>query len=513
MGLAPRRGAPVGVILGSSFGSIDASAAFMHRLLAKGPRFASPAEFPNLVPSSPVGHVSIYLGLQGPVFAAAELGASGECAVMQAAELIASGEADAIAAGDIEEASDIVDRVLGALFARARGRSGARGAAKGGARSSSRRRTWCARAGMSRSRASRATRAGTAAMSCRICRRRETRARRSSSCRASRRRSTSLLAPTAWATVPRVARDARTPAGEHEALGATAIAVAASRIARGEASDALVVGLAKGRGYAVVLVAPVRRADAATSPRLARRLGAPPVRVRAPAISPIRAREWTRLREILAIARDGAPERPYVEQIVVAMREPRTGKVFQARGAVAVDPRHALRMILIGPGGVTALDAWITDEHFRFVVPPISLERRGGGDADSARGLPIGFFRWWLLHPLDGRLLAAWNRSEGPLYLLRQGDETVLLREARVPRSGRERVMAARREDGEVERLDWVGRSPATPHAGDKARYVDGVSGLEVEVLVEGLGDQEPDPAAFLDPDASPTRRREGTSL
>ena len=90
------------------------------------------------------------------------------------------------------------------------------------------------------------------------------------------------------------------------------------------------------------------------------------------------AHEWTRLRERLAITRDAAPERPYTERVVVAMREPRTGKVFQARGAVAVDPGHALRMILIGPGGMTALDAWVTDDHFRVVVPPISLERRGG---------------------------------------------------------------------------------------------------------------------------------------
>jgi hypothetical protein len=219
------------------------------------------------------------------------------------------------------------------------------------------------------------------------------------------------------------------------------------------------------------------------------------------------AREWTRLRERLAITRDAVPERPYTEKIIVAMRDPHSGKVFQARGAVAIDPRHALRMILIGPGGVTALDAWITNDHFRFVLPPISLERRGGGDAESGRGLPVGFFRWWLLHPLDGRLLAAWNRDEGSLYLLRNGNETVLLREARVPHTGRVRVMAARREDGDVERLDWVGRTPTAPHAGDKARYVDGATGLEVEVLIEGLGDQEPDPTAFLDPDAK------GTSL
>src|SRR5205823_378037 len=103
----------------------------MHRIYEKGPRLASPAEFPNLVPSSPVGHVSIYLGLKGPVLAAAELGATGECAFLQAVEMIAAGEADAIAAGDIEEASEIVRRVLARLFARS-AEEGARHRSEGG---------------------------------------------------------------------------------------------------------------------------------------------------------------------------------------------------------------------------------------------------------------------------------------------------------------------------------------------------------------------------------------------
>jgi hypothetical protein len=214
------------------------------------------------------------------------------------------------------------------------------------------------------------------------------------------------------------------------------------------------------------------------------------------------AREWTRLRERLAITKSAEPERPYVFNVVVAMREPRTGKVFQARGAVAVEPGRALRMILVGPGGATALDAWVTDDQFRFAVPGIAFTRRGGAATSDARGLPVGFFRWWMLHPLDGRLLAAWNRDTGALYLLRRGDETVLLRDAHGARSRREHVVAARREDGRVERLEWFGRSPVAPHAGDKARYVDGSSGLEVEVLVEGVGEHEPEPAAFLDPDA-----------
>jgi hypothetical protein len=215
-------------------------------------------------------------------------------------------------------------------------------------------------------------------------------------------------------------------------------------------------------------------------------------------------REWTRLRERLAIERSEASEHPYVVNVRVGLREPRTGRIFQARGAIAVDPSRALRMILLGPGGATALDAWVTDDQFRLVVPGIGLTRRSqpGGEGTDTRALPIGFLRWWMLHPLDGRVLAAWTRDAGALYLLRRGDETVLLREARVPRSHREHIVAARRERGRVEQLEWLGSSPVAPHVGDKARYIDGASGLEVEVLVEGVGAHEPDPTAFLDPDA-----------
>jgi hypothetical protein len=230
------------------------------------------------------------------------------------------------------------------------------------------------------------------------------------------------------------------------------------------------------------------------------------------------AREWTRLRERLAIARDAAPTTAYVEHLVLAMREPRTGKVFQARGAVAVDPGRALRMILVGPGGVTALDAWVTDERFRFEVPGIAYVRRGGVGPAAERGLPIGFLRWWLLHPLDGRLLAGWARDDGALFLLRQGDETILLREGRSARTRRTHVVAALREGapaqsagqpapegGRVQRLEWYGNAPGAPHAGDMARYIDGSSGLEVEVKVEDVQKEPPDQAAFLDPDADGT--------
>jgi hypothetical protein len=63
-----------------------------------------------------------------------------------------------------------------------------------------------------------------------------------------------LLASTAWRAAPRLLC---APAlGESDGLGAVAVAVAAARVATGRAGEVLVLGLARGRGYAIVLAAP-----------------------------------------------------------------------------------------------------------------------------------------------------------------------------------------------------------------------------------------------------------------
>jgi 3-oxoacyl-[acyl-carrier-protein] synthase II len=62
-----------------------------------------------------------------------------------------------------------------------------------------------------------------------------------------------LLEGTAWGACPRVV--CSPSFGESEALGGAALAIAAGRLAAGRAPAVLVVGLAPGRGYAVVLAA------------------------------------------------------------------------------------------------------------------------------------------------------------------------------------------------------------------------------------------------------------------
>ena len=64
------------LVLGNAFGAVDGTAEFMRRLRDKGPRLVKPADFPTLVPSSPAGFVSIYLGLAGPSFVVADLAGS-----------------------------------------------------------------------------------------------------------------------------------------------------------------------------------------------------------------------------------------------------------------------------------------------------------------------------------------------------------------------------------------------------------------------------------------------------
>ena len=104
--------------------------------------------------------------------------------------------------------------------------------------------------------------------------------------------------------------------------------------------------------------------------------------------------EWSIALDRLARLRRGRPDKPYVERIRLAIGDPRTGRQYQARGAVAVSPGVAARMILLGPGGTTALDVWVTKERFRFSVPALALEKRGGTEPAAAKGLPIGMLRW-----------------------------------------------------------------------------------------------------------------------
>ncbi len=212
---------------------------------------------------------------------------------------------------------------------------------------------------------------------------------------------------------------------------------------------------------------------------------------KAPEVTPY---EWAVARDRLARLRKAQPQRPYVERVRLAIGDPRTGKRYEARGAVAINPGRAARMMLVGPGGTTALDVWVTKERFRFSVPAINLKKRGGTDPADARGLPIGMLRWWFLSPLAGRLLLARSTSAESAWILRDGPASVTLR------SNGERFVALRREGDVLEGIEWFARG-LVPQAGAHGQYLEGRFGLRVDVVVEEVLPSEPDPEAFADPD------------
>jgi hypothetical protein len=181
----------------------------------------------------------------------------------------------------------------------------------------------------------------------------------------------------------------------------------------------------------------------------------------------------------------------------MTMQEPRSGRTFDGRGALAVAPGRALRMILVGPAGATVLDAWVTAARWRIAVPPAGVLRRGG--ADEPADLPVGFLRWLFFRPFEGALFGGSRRPDETVLLLRDGEAVV---EARLGRCERgELVETTRRIDGRAEKLAVCRRAAATPEAGDWARYENEATRLHIDLTLESVGATPPDEEAFADPD------------
>ncbi|HEY1956169.1 MAG TPA: hypothetical protein VGH28_11155 [Polyangiaceae bacterium] len=196
--------------------------------------------------------------------------------------------------------------------------------------------------------------------------------------------------------------------------------------------------------------------------------------------------EWDAALARLARLRAALPRAPYSQPVTVDFFEPRSRRHFEGRGAVGVDPGHAMRMILVGPAGEPALDVWVTRDAWRLVVPAIHLVRRGGRETPS--GSPVGFFRSWFVDPLGGHLLA-----------LGAGGELVL----RDPFGGTLHVTRADGDGFGIRRRSGTQTETFESH-GAHASYRDASSGLSVEVTLGPVGDDAPDPEAFADPGASP---------
>ncbi len=107
--------AGTGLVVGAAYGNAQRSVQFLDRVMERGARFASPAEFPHLVPSAAAGNASIYLGLTGPVVSVSDLETSAEVATEFALNCLDQGLAERMLAGAVEAYDPIVAEVFAPL--------------------------------------------------------------------------------------------------------------------------------------------------------------------------------------------------------------------------------------------------------------------------------------------------------------------------------------------------------------------------------------------------------------
>ncbi len=127
-----------------------------------------------------------------------------------------------------------------------------------------------------------------------------------------------------------------------------------------------------------------------------------------------------------------APTGAVKQTLSILVRDEISGKGFEGRGVVAVRPRSALRMILLGPGGTTAMDVWIRGkpggwEEFRVSIPALGRVVRGDPSTPRAqlRGMPVELLWRWIVDPFGGALVHARRglvRADGTVT---QGDGLV----------------------------------------------------------------------------------------
>jgi 3-oxoacyl-[acyl-carrier-protein] synthase II len=92
----------VGAVVGSGVGGLQTLHAETLKLLEKGPDRVNPLLVPMMIPNMGAAHVSLALGIKGPVSATSTACAAGSDAIGYAARLIRSGDADVVFAGGSE---------------------------------------------------------------------------------------------------------------------------------------------------------------------------------------------------------------------------------------------------------------------------------------------------------------------------------------------------------------------------------------------------------------------------
>jgi 3-oxoacyl-(acyl-carrier-protein) synthase len=93
----------IGVVVGSTLGSVHSISEFDREAIKEGPRYVNPAFFPNTVINSPASQVSIKFGIKGFNVTIATGFSAGLDAINYASDFIRLGRANIILAGAVEE--------------------------------------------------------------------------------------------------------------------------------------------------------------------------------------------------------------------------------------------------------------------------------------------------------------------------------------------------------------------------------------------------------------------------
>ncbi|MBI1924465.1 beta-ketoacyl-[acyl-carrier-protein] synthase family protein [Candidatus Poribacteria bacterium] len=93
----------IGLVVGTTFGSLNSISGFDIEALKEGPRYVNPMAFPKTVINSPAGHTAIKYGLTGLNTTISTGCVSGLHAINYAVNLIQMEQADILLAGGVEE--------------------------------------------------------------------------------------------------------------------------------------------------------------------------------------------------------------------------------------------------------------------------------------------------------------------------------------------------------------------------------------------------------------------------
>lgn len=91
----------IGIVLGSTFGSIESISTFDMEALREGPNYVNPMDFPNTVLNAPASRVSIFCQAKGPNFTISSGESSGVESIMCSSDFLRLGRVKAILAGGV----------------------------------------------------------------------------------------------------------------------------------------------------------------------------------------------------------------------------------------------------------------------------------------------------------------------------------------------------------------------------------------------------------------------------